>query len=36
MEVWMALKETGVEIPFPQREVKILPDGGAAPSLAKK
>ncbi len=34
--IWMALKETGVEIPFPQREVKILPDGGAAPSLAKK
>jgi small-conductance mechanosensitive channel len=34
--IWMALKENGVEIPFPQREIKILPDGSAAPSVARK
>jgi small-conductance mechanosensitive channel len=27
--IWMALKEMGVEIPFPQREVKVL--GGEMP-----
>jgi small-conductance mechanosensitive channel len=34
--IWMALKEANIEIPFSQREIKILPDGSAAPSVARK
>ncbi|MEE8438498.1 MAG: hypothetical protein V3S07_02840, partial [Micropepsaceae bacterium] len=34
--IWMALKEAGIEIPFPQREVKILPTGETAPSFSQK
>lgn len=34
--IWVALKEHGVEIPFPQREVKLLPSGEAASSFSPK
>ncbi len=34
--IWVALKENGIEIPFPQREVKLLPSGEAAPSFQQK
>jgi small-conductance mechanosensitive channel len=33
--IWMALKENGIEIPFPQREVKLLPSDEAPSSFAK-
>jgi len=32
--IWMALKEMGVEIPFPQREIKVL--GGEMPHTASQ
>jgi len=28
LEIWRAFKEVGIEIPYPQREVRILPDAG--------
>lgn len=34
--IWVALKENGIEIPFPQREVKLLPSDEAASSFAQK
>jgi len=34
--IWVALKEHGIEIPFPQREVKLLPTGEAASSFSQK
>lgn len=30
LDIWRALQEAGIEIPFPQREVRILPGAGAA------
>jgi small-conductance mechanosensitive channel len=27
-DIWKALRETGVSIPFPQREVRVLGGGG--------
>jgi small-conductance mechanosensitive channel len=32
LDIWRALQEAGIEIPYPQREVRILPDAGGAPS----
>jgi small-conductance mechanosensitive channel len=34
--IWVALKENGIEIPFPQREVKLLPSGETASSCSQK
>ncbi len=31
LDIWRAFREAGIEIPFPQREVRILPDAGGAP-----
>jgi len=31
LEIWRAFQEAGIEIPYPQREVRILPDAGGAP-----
>ena len=31
LDIWHAFREAGIEIPYPQREVRILPDAGAAP-----
>lgn len=30
LDIWRALQEAGIEIPFPQREIRILPGAGAA------
>jgi small-conductance mechanosensitive channel len=31
LDIWRAFQYAGIEIPFPQREVRILPDAGGAP-----
>ena len=31
LDIWRAFQEAGIEIPYPQREVRILPDAGGAP-----
>ena len=31
LAIWRAFQEAGIEIPYPQREVRILPDAGGAP-----
>jgi small-conductance mechanosensitive channel len=31
--IWMKLKEMGVEIPFPQREIKVLNAGDGTPVI---
>ena len=31
LDIWRAFHEAGIEIPYPQREVRILPDAGGAP-----
>ena len=33
LEIWRAFKEAGIEIPYPQREVRMLPEAGGAPEL---
>jgi len=33
--IWVALRENGIEIPFPQREVKLLPSDETPSSFAK-
>jgi len=30
LDIWRALQEAGIEIPYPQREVRILPDAGGS------
>lgn len=32
LDIWRAFQEAGIEIPFPQREVRILPGADAAPA----
>ena len=32
LDIWNAFREAGIEIPFPQREVRILPGADAAPA----
>ncbi|TSA10855.1 MAG: mechanosensitive ion channel protein MscS [Betaproteobacteria bacterium] len=32
LDIWRAFQEAGIEIPFPQREVRILGDAGSAPA----
>ena len=31
LEIWRAFQEAGIEIPYPQREVRILPGAGGVP-----
>ncbi len=31
LAIWRAFREAGIEIPYPQREVRILPNAGGAP-----
>ncbi len=31
LDLWRALREAGIEIPYPQREVRILPNAAAGP-----
>jgi small-conductance mechanosensitive channel len=31
LDIWRAFREAGIEIPFPQREIRILSDAGGAP-----
>ena len=30
LDIWRALQEAGIEVPYPQREVRILPNAGGA------
>jgi len=32
LDIWRAFQQAGIEIPFPQREVRLLHDAGAAPA----
>ena len=32
LDIWRAFKEAGIEIPYPQREVRILPNADASPA----
>jgi small-conductance mechanosensitive channel len=32
LDLWRALREAGIEIPYPQREVRILPNAAAGPA----
>ena len=32
LEIWRAFQEAGIEIPYPQRELRILPGAGGVPS----
>ncbi len=31
LDIWRAFQDAGIEIPYPQREIRILPDAGRAP-----
>jgi small-conductance mechanosensitive channel len=31
LDIWRAFQEAGIEIPFPQREVRILPNADGVP-----
>ena len=31
LDIWRAFQDAGIEIPYPQREVRILPNAGGAP-----
>ena len=36
LALWDAFKHEGISIPFPQREVRLLPDGADSQQIAKE